>query len=155
MQFVEKNAKIAFFSCSLDFTRYCALMNYYDVDPLLKKLGRDRKWLAEVTHYTHRTITVMLSPKGERSRTTQAMARIEEALRLEEARQAMPVEIKPVQTLVLQPSLHEFDQWNKQALRENKLVTKWAVDALNRYAAGVTLKAADDEAEFKTKKSSI
>jgi fructose-1-phosphate kinase PfkB-like protein len=130
-------------------------MNYYEVDPLLKKLGKDRKWLAEATHYTLRSINVMLSPKGVKSRSAQAMARIEEALRMEEARQQMPIEIKPVQTLVLQPSLHEFEQWNKQALREKKLVTDWAVDALNAYAEGIILTAAEDEPLYKTKKSSI
>mgnify|MGYP006975180981 CR=1 FL=1 len=115
----------------LDFCTYSDAMNYYEIDPFLKKLGKDRKWLADATHYTYRTITIILSPKGEKNRTDQSMARISEALRMEEARQSMPVEIKPVQTLVLQPSLYEFEQWNKQALREKKLVTDWAVDALN------------------------
>lgn len=146
--------KYVFFSCSLGFQGYFGGMQYYEVDPLLKKLGKDRRWLAQVTHYSYRTISLMLSPKGVSNRTEQAMARIVEALRTEEARQLQPVEIKPVQTLVLQPTIHEFQEWNRQAMKENKLVTDWAVDALNSFAAGVVLKASDGEPAYKTKKSS-
>lgn len=131
--------KMQFISCRVVFACYFWRMEYYEVDPLLKKLGKDRHWLASVTHYTHRTISVMLSAKGEKSRTPRAMSLVIEAIRMEEARQAAPVEIAPVQTLVLQPSIEEFRRWNRASMQANLLVADWTAKALNSYCQGVPL----------------
>lgn len=108
--------------------------------PILKKIGKDRAWLAKATHYSIRNINSMLSPKGEANRSDAAMARVEEALLAEQARQEAPVEMELDQNFVIRNISHEeWRAWGLSALSENKLLTDWARDELNEYAARVRL----------------
>ena len=55
--------------------------------------------------------------------------------------------MEAVQTLVLRPSLAEFEAWNRDSLRKYKTLSKWAVNSLNAYAAGIQL-AEDGESDY-------
>jgi Peptidase S24-like len=113
-------------------------MSFDEIPLRMMKLGVDRAWLALHCDYKLGTLAAILAPNGNLShKTDKALRRIEEALDREEARQQNPVTPLELHQIVLRPTDDEFNNWNRQANKENMIVKDWCMQTLNEAAAKI------------------
>jgi len=120
----------------------------------LKASGRSRAWLAAEMGRTTKTVNNWLSatqavPASAQNHIRQLMAADIQAA-THPAGSPVP-SAPPSQHLVLQVDLHTFERWSRAALTKQKIVTDYAVDAIEHAAArdlgengGSMLRAAED-----------
>lgn len=110
-------------------------MSFDEIDPRLKKLGKDRAWLAAQCDYSTSTLASALAPNGS-NKTPKALRRMWEALDREEQRQKQE-KYKPApltNTVTLTPTVDQFDRWMRAAYRNHDSFDEWAKEGLDALA---------------------
>lgn len=101
------------------------------IDERLEKLGRKRKWLAEVTGRSDHAIRAALAPNAApKSRSSLLQKALTDAIEREEAerQKSMPL----VEDVTLYPTQEEFKVWSA-AFKSSPYSTlkEWAIATLN------------------------
>ena len=103
------------------------------IDERLEKLGRKRKWLAEVTGRSDHAIRAALAPNAApKSRSTLLQKALTDAIEREEAEQEKKPDFQKV--IPLEPTVEEYKLWSR-AFHESKgfdTIEDWAKAALNK-----------------------
>ena len=110
------------------------MIHFDEIDTRLESIGKDRKWLAEMTGRSEGSIRAALAPNSApKNRTALLQKALSDAIEKEESAQRASIRL-PDQ-LALAPTAEEFDAWDR-ASRAAKAETlkAWAIDELNKAA---------------------
>lgn len=107
------------------------MIPFDEIDQRLAKLGRNRKWLVEVTGRSDHAIRSALAPKAtKKSRSALLQKALTDAIEREEMDQLKKPEL--VKSITLEPSIEEYRLWS-EAFKQSPYSTieEWAIAALN------------------------
>lgn len=108
------------------------MIPFEEIDARLAALGKDRKWLAEVTGRSEGSIRAALAPNSApKNRTALLQKALTDAI---EAAEKQGAELVPDQ-VTLTASHEEFDAWRRAyKASDSDTLKEWAIDALNQAA---------------------
>lgn len=107
------------------------MIPFDEIDQILKKLGKNRKWLAEVTGRSDHSIRSALAPNAApKSRSALMQKALSDAIEREatERKKHRPL----VEDVTLHPTIEEFKVWS-EAFKSSPYSTlkEWAIATLN------------------------
>jgi hypothetical protein len=108
------------------------MIAFEDIEKRLKKLGRDRMWLAEKSGRSHASIrTALAKSAAPKARSSLLQKALTDAIEREEADQKKDPALKKV--IILEPSVDEYRLWS-EAFKDSSHSTleDWAKSALNK-----------------------
>jgi hypothetical protein len=134
------------------------MIPFEEIDDRLEKLGKKRKWLAEITRRSEGAIRAALAPNSlPKNRTELLQKALSDAIEAEE--KAVEQRVILPDRISLEPTKEEFHAWCKAYKQsQHDLLEDWAIDELNKAAsewAAVrrkNLSVADDENAYDEKK---
>ena len=107
------------------------MIPFDNIDHRLKKLGKDRMWLAEKSGRSHASIRTALAKSAvPKARSALLQKALSDAIEREEMEQAKKPEL--TKSIVLEPSIEEYRLWS-EAFKKSPYSTieEWAIAALN------------------------
>lgn len=125
-----------------------AMIPFEEIDARLKKIEKDREWLAASTGRKLSSIKVSLAPNADPKNRSEMLQRVlSDAIEKEEVAQRSSVRL-PDQ-LALAPTADEFNAWCRAyKASQAETLKEWAIDELNKAAAEW---AASKVSQFPTK----
>ncbi len=132
------------------------MIPFEDIEKRLKKLGKDRMWLAEKSGRSHASIRTALAKSAvPKARSALLQKALSDAIEREESEQAKKPEL--TKSISLEPSIEEYRLWS-EAFKSSPYSTieEWAVAALNGSSGALhilpTSMVAEDPAEYGAKR---
>ena len=132
------------------------MIAFEDIEKRLKKLGRDRMWLAEKSGRSYASIRTALAKSAvPKARSALLQKALTDAIEREEAEQAKKPEL--TKAIALEPSIEEYRLWS-EAFKSSPYSTieEWAVASLNGSSGALhvlpTSMVAEDPAEYGAKR---
>jgi hypothetical protein len=107
------------------------MIPFEDIESRLKKLGKDRVWLAEKSGRSHASIRTALAKSAvPKARSALLQKALSDAIEREELDQLKKPEL--VKSITLEPSIEEYRIWS-EAFKQSPYSTieEWAISALN------------------------
>ncbi|MEY5012391.1 MAG: hypothetical protein RLZ22_254 [Verrucomicrobiota bacterium] len=134
------------------------MIPFDEIDQRLLELGKNRKWLVEVTGRSDHAIRAALAPNAaKKSRSTLLQKALTDAIEREKFRQSNEKsEFKKI--LQLEPKEKEYRLWSR-AWKKSKhdRLEEWMVAALNEASGALRIvdepKVAEDPADYGSKTS--
>ena len=107
------------------------MIPFDEIDQRLAKLGRNRKWLVEVTGRSDHAIRSALAPKAtKKSRSALLQKALTDAIEREEMNQLKKPEL--VKSITLEPSIDEYRLWSEAfKISPHSTIEEWAKASLN------------------------
>ncbi len=98
------------------------------IDDALSEIGKDRKWLAEVSGYSYFSVRDCLAPDGKKLSTRMERA-FREAIQSIKDTMGAPPPLPDRITLEVHP--YRMNAYLAASIAENQDVKSWAIDKLN------------------------
>ena len=107
------------------------MIPFEDIENRLKKLGKDRMWLAEKSGRSHASIRTALAKSAvPKARSALLQKALSDAIEREEMEQAKKPEL--TKSIVLEPSAEEYRLWSEAFKKSpSSTIEEWAKASLN------------------------
>ena len=111
------------------------MIPFDEIDSRLKRIGKDRAWLAEVTGRSAGSIRAALAPNAlPKHRSGLLQKALSDAIESEEGEKGDPDETH--ERLILKVSEEQFEAYNRASLSEGKTIKEWIMAVLEEAAQG-------------------
>ena len=107
------------------------MIPFEDIESRLKKLGKDRVWLAEKSGRSHASIRTALAKSAvPKARSALLQKALSDAIEREELDQLKKPEL--VKSITLEPSIEEYRLWSEAfKISPHSTIEEWAKASLN------------------------
>ena len=107
------------------------MIPFEDIENRLKKLGKDRMWLAEKSGRSHASIRTALAKSAvPKARSALLQKALSDAIEREEMEQLKKPEL--VKSITLEPSIEEYRLWSEAfKISPHSTIEEWAKASLN------------------------
>ena len=107
------------------------MIPFEDIENRLKKLGKDRMWLAEKSGRSHASIRTALAKSAvPKARSALLQKALSDAIEREELNQVKKPDLK--KSIVLEPSKDEYRLWSEAfKISPHSTIEEWAKASLN------------------------